>query len=231
MVTGLFNSLLDRPPQSAIDMERIHCALRPKGRDRDPPKDINCRIVDFKLKEEILRQARGQPQLTHEGVNIQIYQDLSSIALQPHRDLKPLLDSLHDKGIQYKWKFPFCLSASSQGHTALLNVPEDLLHFCEILGIPLVDVPNWYADFRRPTVRKSVTPEEPMDAQPTRYRRRRSPSGQRQHTASRNHRQDHSSSYLPRSRRNPSGPLSPLHVSPAICSLLATFGSLDLRLP
>lgn len=164
-VIGLFNDLLHRPPQTAIEMERIHRALRPKGRDTDPPRDIICCLVDFKLKEEILRQARGRPQLTHDGVNIQIYQDLSGISLQHRRDLKPLLDALHTKGIPYEWKFPFCLSATTQGRTALLKVPEDLPHFCEILGISMVDNPNWYADFRRPTVKKPALHEEPMDAQ------------------------------------------------------------------
>lgn len=53
-IIGLFNDLLNRPPQSAIEMERIHRALRPKGRDTDPPSDIICCIVGFKLKEEIL---------------------------------------------------------------------------------------------------------------------------------------------------------------------------------
>lgn len=36
-VTSLFNGLLNRRLQSTIDMERIYRALRPKGRDTDPP--------------------------------------------------------------------------------------------------------------------------------------------------------------------------------------------------
>lgn len=37
-VTGIFNGLLNRPPPTPIDMERIHRALRPKGRETDPPE-------------------------------------------------------------------------------------------------------------------------------------------------------------------------------------------------
>lgn len=37
-VTGLFNELLNRPPQTSTEMERIQRALRPKGRDNEPPK-------------------------------------------------------------------------------------------------------------------------------------------------------------------------------------------------
>lgn len=57
-VTELFNQLLDQPRQKPIAMERIHRALRPRGRDSDPPRDIVCHIDDFQIKEDILRKAR-----------------------------------------------------------------------------------------------------------------------------------------------------------------------------
>lgn len=128
-------------------MERIHRALCPRGRDTDPPRDIVCCLVDYGLKEEILKQARGR-RLQHGGNPVQLFQDLSGITLKHRRDLKPLLDVLRSREIRYKWKFPFCLSASHQGRTALLKVPEDLPHFCETLGLPLVAVPDWYAIYR-----------------------------------------------------------------------------------
>lgn len=167
VVISLFNGLLNRPLQSTIEMERIHRALRPKGRDTDPPRDIVCCLVDYKFKEEILQQARSRPHLTYETATIQIFQDLSGITLQHHRDLKPLLDTLCNKGIHYKWEFPFCSSTTIHGRTALLKVPEDLPHFCETLGIPQVEVPNWYANFRYAVGRMEKQQEEPMEAQET----------------------------------------------------------------
>lgn len=53
-VTLLFNTLLHRPLETRIDMERIHRALRPRGRETDPPRDVICCIVDFTIKEDIL---------------------------------------------------------------------------------------------------------------------------------------------------------------------------------
>ncbi|XP_073466592.1 ribonuclease inhibitor-like [Aquarana catesbeiana] len=53
------------------------------------------------------------------------------------------------------------------GRTALLKVPEDLPQFCGALGIPLIEVPNWYAAFRRTVARKAAPVEEPMEAQET----------------------------------------------------------------
>lgn len=116
--------------------------------ERQTPRDIICCLADFKLKEDILKKARGK-QLSHQGAPIQLFQDLCGITLKHRQDLRPLLDVLRDKNIGYKWKFPFCLSASHQGRTALLKVPEDLPCFCDTLGIPLVAVPDWYAAYRQ----------------------------------------------------------------------------------
>lgn len=142
-VISLFNSLLDRPPQSPIDMERIHRALRPRSREGEPPRDVVCCLVDYLLKEDILRKARNRYHFKFDGTPIQMYQDLSGITLQHRRELRPLLETLRSKGITYRWKFPFCLSASTQGRSALLKVPEDLPHFFSTLGIPYMDLPNW----------------------------------------------------------------------------------------
>lgn len=54
----IFNDLLDRPPDSPIKFERIHRALRPRGRDTDPPRDIICCLVNLPLTEAILNKAR-----------------------------------------------------------------------------------------------------------------------------------------------------------------------------
>lgn len=196
-IVSIFNSLLDRPAHTPIVMDRIHRALRPKGRDTDPPRDIICYIVDFRLKEEILKMARGRSQILHEGSPVQIYQDLSGITLQHRRDLRPLLETLRDRQILYKWKFPFCLSASTHGHTAILKVPEDLPHFCATLGIPLIPVPNWYAAFRP---RTGTPREDPMETQAPQLNRRRSPSTHRSITAHRSYHRTNSPDASPRPR-------------------------------
>lgn len=178
-ITGIFNNLLGRPPESVIKMERIHRALRPKGRATDPPRDVICCICDFQLKEEILRNTKLRSKCIYEGTLIQIYQDLSQITLQYRRDLRPLLEALRNKNVIYRMKFPFGLLATNQGQSALLRVPEDLRPFCNAMDIPYMDVPDWYADFRFQPNRKDNTHEDAMDAIPTRYRRRRSLSVER----------------------------------------------------
>lgn len=56
--SAIFNDLRDRPPDSPIEYERIHRALRPRGQDNEPPRDIICSLVNFVLKEAILNKAR-----------------------------------------------------------------------------------------------------------------------------------------------------------------------------
>lgn len=45
---------------------------------------------------------------------------------------------------------PFLRLSIDQGRTANLRVPEDLDHFCSTPDIPLVDLPDWFSDFRLP---------------------------------------------------------------------------------
>lgn len=145
-VNGIFNDLLDRPADSPIEYERMHRALRPKGGENEPPRDICC-MVNFPIKEAILRKARERNRVLLNGTEIKLFQDLSTITLQHRRALRSLLDQLSTRGIPYKWKFPFCLSATWRGHTALLCTPDELQAFCDSLNFPLTEVPEWYSSF------------------------------------------------------------------------------------
>lgn len=75
-VTRIFNNLLNRPRDIPIAMERIHQALRPKGKDSDPPGDVFCCIVDYRLKEELLKKARTLTPLKYRGSELRLFQDL-----------------------------------------------------------------------------------------------------------------------------------------------------------
>lgn len=45
VVWAIFNTLLGRPPDAPIEMEWCHRALKPRGRDTDPPRDTVCCII------------------------------------------------------------------------------------------------------------------------------------------------------------------------------------------
>lgn len=87
-----------------------------------------------------MRKARDKDRLDYYGTELQLYQDLSAYTLQQRRALRPLLNILRSKGAVYRWRFPFCLSATLQGKTAHLCGPEDLSEFREQLRLPLMDL-------------------------------------------------------------------------------------------
>lgn len=113
-VSAVFNDLLERPHDTPIEMERIHRALRPRGKDTDLPRDVVCCLVNYPLKDKILRKACNRNHLLHQGAEIKIFQDISNITLQCKRKLRPLLDLLRARAITYRQTFPFCLFATSQ---------------------------------------------------------------------------------------------------------------------
>lgn len=172
-ICSIFNNLLDHPADSPIEWERLNCALRPPPCDSEPPGDAVCCIVNFPLKEEILRKAREMGRILFNGTEIKLFQNLFQITLQNSRTLRPLLDALCSRNIQYRWKFPFCLSASTRGHTALLQTPEDLPAFCEQLDIPQIDLPNWYTFYFPTEPWKPVSLNPSTKAQRPRSRCRR----------------------------------------------------------
>lgn len=172
---SIFNGLLDRPHDSPIEIEHIHRALRPRGRDSNPPRNVICCLVNFPLKEKILKWARERCQILHEGSAIKLFQDLSPITLQHRKDLHPLMDILRSRNISYRWKFPFCLSASAMGRRALLRVPEDVQQFCNALNIPIPHLPDWCSEHRISAPWNADHREDPMEWNAQRPCRQRSP--------------------------------------------------------
>lgn len=130
-----------------------------------------CCLTSFRTKEEILGKARNRIHILHESADVKIYQDLSNITLQHRKYLRLLLDVLRTRGIHYRWKSPFCLSASTAGRSAMLRVPEDLPQSCERPGILLVLVADWYREFHIPSSTRDRYRDDQMEVQASRQQR------------------------------------------------------------
>lgn len=78
----VFNSLLDRQEDMVINFVRAHRALRPRGPETAPPRDIICCLQSFVLKEEIMRKAQRNDHIIFNGETIMLFQDLSQITLK-----------------------------------------------------------------------------------------------------------------------------------------------------
>lgn len=162
----VFNSLLERPEDTDIEFVRAHRALRARGPDTLPPRDIICCLQSFSLKEEIMHKARRNEQIIFNGAHITLFQDLSQITLKNRRALRPLLEALRAKDLRYTWRFPFALLVSHNGKQHFLRTPSDLQEFCSALQLGEIDLPEWYQEFLLPTGDRSppysptVTPEK-----------------------------------------------------------------------
>ncbi|XP_077341435.1 uncharacterized protein LOC143986902 [Lithobates pipiens] len=159
---SIFNNLLENPADTPIDFVCAHRALRARPAEAAPPRDIICCLQSFPLKEEILNQARKNALIQFNDSELALYQDLSPITLQNRRALRPLLEVLRERGIVYKWRFPFALQATVNGRQFLLKLPEELPDFCAALNIPIVNLPDWYAEFKTP-LPDVKSPEEGTD--------------------------------------------------------------------
>ncbi|KAM8966314.1 mitogen-activated protein kinase 15 [Pelodytes ibericus] len=107
------HGVIERP--KPIMMDRAHRALRPRGPPGSVPRDVICRIVDFGLKEQIMKRAREIGYLAYEGTQITFFNDLSDLTLQARRALRPLASLLQERNI-CSWGYPFCLNVrTSEG--------------------------------------------------------------------------------------------------------------------
>lgn len=120
----VFNSLLERPEDTAIEFVRAHRALRARGPDNMPPRDIICCLQSFALKEDIMQKARSNDQIVFNSEVIMLFQDLPQITLKNCRALRPLLDKLHEKDLRYTWRFPFALLVTHNGRQYSLRSPS-----------------------------------------------------------------------------------------------------------
>ncbi|CAH2312055.1 Hypothetical predicted protein [Pelobates cultripes] len=142
LLLGLFTHILgDRAPAD-FGIERAHRALRPVSAE-GPPRDVICYLLSYSLKDEIMREARNQQNLTYMDAQISLYQDLSVLTLEARRALRPLTTLLRERRIQYKWGFPFSLQAKVSNIWHIIRWPADVPRFLRAANLPAVAVPNW----------------------------------------------------------------------------------------
>ncbi|KAJ1129926.1 hypothetical protein NDU88_008286 [Pleurodeles waltl] len=76
-------------------------------------------------REAIWTDIRDLPMIEFEGHRIGLFQDLSLLTLQCCRALRPVMDSLRERGIRYKWGHPFHLQFIWQNETHNICTLED----------------------------------------------------------------------------------------------------------
>ncbi|OCT86463.1 hypothetical protein XELAEV_18020146mg [Xenopus laevis] len=120
-----FKALLPGVDDKYLLLDRAHRALRARPHPNMPPRDVIVRFHYFQTKEAILTASRTA-QLELDGVFPKIYADLASSTLQKRKDLKPLTEVLRQKGIPYRWGFPFKLTYQRNGLTYTVKHPNEI---------------------------------------------------------------------------------------------------------
>lgn len=121
--TVMFNQLLQKPEDATLELDRIHGALGPKNPNPAFPRDVICRVHFYAVEAEIMQAARKQDSNLLNGTRVSLLPDLSKLALDMSKDLKPLTGALQAKQMKYHWGFPFQVVASHEGKSAIFPLP------------------------------------------------------------------------------------------------------------
>lgn len=144
-VTSIFNTILERPVEEKIEVDRVHRSLGRRPLEGNRPRDIICKIHHSKTKEEIMRKARLKGPIQYGGASIILLQDLAKKTLDMRREVKPLLEAIVAKGADYRWIFPFGLNIRFRGKFFSLRDPQQLNDLFRFLEIEPITVPDWFS--------------------------------------------------------------------------------------
>ncbi|CAH2250756.1 Hypothetical predicted protein [Pelobates cultripes] len=123
--------------QPRIGLVRAHRALRTPPAPGEQPRDIICCLDNSTLN------ARRMGRIRLEDQEVTIFQDLSRYTLQARKNLRPVTAALQAAGIQYRWGYPFSLSARRGQELHTIKAPADVQGFQQALGLPPTRVQNW----------------------------------------------------------------------------------------
>uniref|UniRef100_A0A8C5P8X9 Uncharacterized protein n=1 Tax=Leptobrachium leishanense TaxID=445787 RepID=A0A8C5P8X9_9ANUR len=86
----IFNTILAERAVHPASFDRAHRALRPRPTDQAPPRDVICRVADYRLKQAIMAAARRRRVWEIDGDRLEFFADLAQSTLQARRALRPL---------------------------------------------------------------------------------------------------------------------------------------------
>lgn len=142
-IVAIFNRLLDKPPTAELELDHVHRVQGPRGGDDLAPRDILARVHYYTIKEEILRKAWSQGPLDFDGASVQLFPDLSRLALRMRGQMRTLLEAIRTTGATYRWGHPFHLIVLKGNNSFVLRWPDQLPDLFSFLAIPGFSVPNW----------------------------------------------------------------------------------------
>uniref|UniRef100_H3BA44 L1 transposable element RRM domain-containing protein n=1 Tax=Latimeria chalumnae TaxID=7897 RepID=H3BA44_LATCH len=99
-------SFLNLPDQYKIEIERAHCTFAPRSGDANKPRMILFKLLRFRDKEMLLRQARKLGSLTYKNKPLYLFLNMSAESFQRRKSFNRVKRLCKDLDIPFALLYP-----------------------------------------------------------------------------------------------------------------------------
>lgn len=130
----LLRDLLPQAPFSPyFAVERAHRMPSVKGPPGAPPRTFIFRLLNFRDRDLVLREARKLEELRYENVKIMLFPDYSMETQRQRRTFDHVKAQLRVKGLKYNMLFPAKLKVVDGESSKFFTSPEEATRWLESL--------------------------------------------------------------------------------------------------
>lgn len=143
VIVPILNYYMDRQEDVALLMDRYHRVPGRRLRGIDRPRDVLVKLHYFTDREAIIRGTWKKDPYKLEGEKIIVLQDVARKTLAMRRTLKPILEEAKQKGIIYRWGFPFSLNLRRNDKFFVLKDHRQLDELFVFMDIQPLVIQDW----------------------------------------------------------------------------------------
>ena len=103
------------------ETQRVSNRINPR---RNTPRHALIKLMKIKHKEQVLKAAREEQQITHKGIPIRITTDLSIETLQARREWQDLLKVMKEKNLKPRLLYPARISFKFEEESKALQTSK-----------------------------------------------------------------------------------------------------------
>ena len=111
------------------ETHRVPNRIKPR---KNNPRHIVIKLMNTKHKEQILKAAREEQQITHTGIPIRIAADLSIETLQARREWQDILKVMKENNLQPRLLYSARISSKYEGEIKSFTDKQKLREFSTI---------------------------------------------------------------------------------------------------
>uniref|UniRef100_H3A291 L1 transposable element RRM domain-containing protein n=1 Tax=Latimeria chalumnae TaxID=7897 RepID=H3A291_LATCH len=148
-------SLLNLPDlTNNLEVERAHRAFSPRTRNTDKPRMLLFKLLRYRDKETILRQAHKLGALTHNNKPVYIFPDVSAELFQKRKSFFGTKRLCKDLDIPFALLFPARLRIDFKGQRLFFTSPLDAENHIKMASLPEESPPSPKEQRPRPVSRR-----------------------------------------------------------------------------